>query len=280
MSGRESVEDLEAAAEHASDAGAGEGGLAHGAVLRVEDLVLRHGASPISLELRRGEILGVAGLEGQGQVEFVECLCALRRATSGRVLSIDNEGHGAAIHSYADANRHGIRYVPRDRRHEGMFAPLSVFDNFAMALWSKLNVFGVLKRNEAKRRYREYSDASHLVAGSKGRSVSTLSGGNQQKILLGRWVAMNPRTLVLNDPLRGVDVRTREDLYQYFRSLASNGIAIVFLSTEIIELLRLTERIAVFHEGHLHALLESKKATDTNVVAAMFGRDPEHHADA
>jgi ribose transport system ATP-binding protein len=244
-------------------------------VLRTEELTLRPSSRPISVEVCAGEILGLAGLEGQGQVEFVECLTGLRKPVSGQLAALGANGAAHPVRSYGAANRLGIRYVPRDRRHEGLFAPLSVFDNFAVTLWSEFNWFGVLRRQQARKRFADFAESSRLVSASPARAISTLSGGNQQKILLGRWVAMRPRVLVVNDPLRGVDANTKEELYGLFRRLAADGVAIIYLSTEIVELLTLTDQVAVFHEGSVVAMLPSQTSSDTDVVAAMFG--DEHH---
>jgi ribose transport system ATP-binding protein len=244
-------------------------------VLRTEGLTLRPSSQPITLEVRAGEILGLAGLEGQGQVEFVECLTGLRRPVSGDTAAQGDNGQFQPVRHYGGANRLGIRYVPRDRRHEGLFGPLSVFDNFAVSLWSELNRFGVLRRQQARKRFADFAESSRLVSASPARAISTLSGGNQQKVLLGRWIAMRPRVLVVNDPLRGVDANTKEELYGLFRRLAADGVAIIYLSTEITELLTLTDQIAVFHEGSVVTMLPSETSSDTDVVAAMFG--DEHH---
>lgn len=231
------------------------------------------------MEVRAGEILGLAGLEGQGQAEFVECLCGLRRPASGHLLALGDNGQSRTVRSYRGANRLGIRYVPRDRRYEGLFGPLSVFDNFAVALWSDFSRLGLLRRQQARKRFADFAESSRLVSASPGRPISILSGGNQQKVLLGRWIAMRPRVLVVNDPLRGVDANTKEELYGLFRRLAADGVAIIFLSTEIVELLTLTDQIAVFHEGSLVAMLPTEMSSDTDVVAAMFG-DDQHHGGA
>jgi ribose transport system ATP-binding protein len=251
-------------------------GVAGTPVLRAEELTLRASSRPISVQVCAGEILGLAGLEGQGQVEFVECLTGLRKPVSGQAAAIGAGGAAHPVRSYGTANRVGIRYVPRDRRHEGLFGPLSVFDNFAVTLWSEFNWFGLLRRQQVKKRFAEFSESSRLVSASPARAISTLSGGNQQKVLLGRWIAMRPRVLVVNDPLRGVDANTKEELYGLFRRLAADGVAIIYLSTEITELLTLTDQIAVFHEGSVVAMLPSETSSDTDVVAAMFG--DEHHA--
>ena len=275
MSGRADIADIVSAAP----APRREAGLPQDAarvpVLRTEELTLRPSSRPISVEVRAGEILGLAGLEGQGQVEFVECLTGLRKPVSGQLAALGANGAAHPVRSYGAANRLGIRYVPRDRRHEGLFAPLSVFDNFAVTLWSEFNWFGVLRRQQARKRFADFAESSRLVSASPARAISTLSGGNQQKILLGRWVAMRPRVLVVNDPLRGVDANTKEELYGLFRRLAADGVAIIYLSTEIVELLTLTDQIAVFHEGSVVAMLPSQTSSDTDVVAAMFG--DEHH---
>jgi ribose transport system ATP-binding protein len=247
-------------------------------VLRVEELTLRAGSKPISMEIGAGEILGLAGLEGQGQVGFVECLCGLRRPVDGHVLALGGNGASHAVRGYRGANRIGIRYVPRDRRYEGLFGPLSVFDNFAITLWTDLSRLGLLRRQQARKRFADFRESSRLVSASPRRPISILSGGNQQKVLLGRWIAMRPRVLVVNDPLRGVDHNTKEELYRLFRRLAEDGVAIIFLSTEIAELLTLTDQIAVFHEGSLVAMLPTEMSSDTDVVAAMFGDDKQHGA--
>jgi ABC-type sugar transport system ATPase subunit len=248
-------------------------------ILRVEGLTLRDMSKPISLEVRAGQVLGLAGLEGQGQVEFVECLTGLRRPASGNVLMLRDNGESRTVRGYQAANRLGIRYVPRDRRHEGLFSPMSVFDNFAVTLWTDFNRLGVLRRQQARKRFDDFAESSRLVTASPKRPISILSGGNQQKVLLGRWIAMRPRVLVVNDPLRGVDHNTKEELYKLFRRLAADGVAIIFLSTEIVELLTLTDQIAVFHEGSLVAMLPTEMSSDTDVVAAMFG-DDQHHSHA
>ena len=249
-------------------------------VLRVEDVIVRPQSQAISVEVSGGMILGLAGLEGQGQVDFAEIICGLRRPVAGQVMAAAAETANAAttanapmspVRSYRGANRLGIRYVPRDRRYEGLFGPLSVFDNFAVTAWTQLNRGGLLRQKEAKTRYTEFADASRLVAGAPGRLITTLSGGNQQKILLGRWIAMGPKVLVLNDPLRGVDANTKEELYGLFRNLARDGVAIIFLSTEIAELLTLTDQIAVFYEGSVVAMLPTDSTKETDVVGAMFG---------
>lgn len=279
MSGRADAGEVAAAETGPPPAGERRQSTSPRPILRVEGLTLRAASKPVSLEVRAGEILGLAGLEGQGQVEFVECLSGLRRPASGHLLVVRDNGETRPVRGYQGANRLGVRYVPRDRRHEGLFGPMSVFDNFAVTLWTEFNWLGVLRRQQARKRFDDFAESSRLVTASPKRPISILSGGNQQKVLLGRWIAMRPRVLVVNDPLRGVDHNTKEELYKLFRRLAADGVAIVFLSTEIVELLTLTDQIAVFHEGSLVAMLPTEMSSDTDVVAAMFG-DDQHHSHA
>jgi ribose transport system ATP-binding protein len=183
------------------------------------------------------------------------------------------------VHSFAEANRRGIAHVPRDRKTAGLFPSLSIIDNFAMALFPTLTRLGMVRESAVRREFREYAELLRLVSGRPGNAVTTLSGGNQQKVLLGRWLATRPRALVLNDPLRGVDANTKEELYELFRSLAQRGLTIVLLSSEILELLVLCNRIAVFYDGGLETVLEAAGTAEGDVVRAMFGQSSVAGAD-
>ncbi len=244
-------------------------------VLRVQEVCLRRNSRPMSLALSKGEILGVAGLEGQGQVEFADCIAALTKPAAGRIEILGKDGSWGTAKSFADANRRGIAFVPRDRRHEGLFGPLSILDNFGFGVYPELSTWGWLRRRAIMARFLQYAEHTRLVYGSMSDTIGTLSGGNQQKVLLGRWLATHPRILVLNDPMRGVDANTKEELYNLLRSLAEEGLSVVLVSTEILELLTLADRIAVFHEGNLQALIPIAGTTDTEVMAAMFGHPLE-----
>jgi ABC-type sugar transport system ATPase subunit len=247
------------------------------AVVRLQsiDLKLRRDSEPVSIGVAPGEILGLAGLEGQGQVEFAEAICGLGRHVSGQVTVLDAAGASHALRRSGDAKRHGVAYVPRDRKQEGLFFPLSILDNFGVSMFGELNTLGVIRRGAIKTRLAVERERLRLTPRRSADLVGVLSGGNQQKVLLGRWLATDPRVLVLNDPLRGVDANTKEELYAVFRDLADEGMAIVLVSTEIIELLTLSDRIAVFHGGEVHTVLTAEDATEGQVIAAMFGERSE-----
>ena len=239
--------------------------------LLITGLTLAPNVSPIDDTVRAGEIVGLAGLDGQGQEAFLETLCGLRSPASGHLM-VHADGRWVAIASFRQAVRCGIAYLARDRRANGIFPSLSVLDNFALVSMDRDSRFGVIDRRKQRTRYETYRRRLSIVAPSPDRAITTLSGGNQQKVLLARWLALGPRVLLLNDPTRGVDQRTRETLYQVFRNLAQDeGMALVVLSTEIEELLRLCERVLVFREQRVIARLKGTHIGHDQVIAAMFG---------
>ena len=243
-------------------------------VLEVSGVRLRPGAAPMSLTIHAGEVLGLAGLEGQGQVEFAAALCGLEPPAEGQV-ALCHEGGSTALRSYRQSMERGIAYVPRERKREGLFFSLSTLENFSVPMLRTASRLGFVRWPHVRARFHEQAEALRLKYRDERDLVGTLSGGNQQKVLLGRWLATNPRVLVLNDPLRGVDGNTKEELYALFRRLADDGLAVVFVSTEILELLIACDRIGVFHDGRLEALLDAGEASETAIVTAMFG----HRAD-
>lgn len=240
--------------------------------LRVEGVSIASGVAALDESVRQGEIVGLAGLDGHGQEAFLEILAGLRRPASGRV-AIKSQGGVHSIVGFRQAVRHGVAYLARDRRANGIFPSLSILDNFAMVSLARDLRFGMIDRRRRRLRYRTYREKLSIVAPSPDQPITALSGGNQQKVLLARWLALEPRVLLLNDPTRGVDQRTRETLYQVFRDLARNeGMALVVLSTEIEEIMRLCDRVLVFREQGMAARLEGEAMSHDRVIGAMFGR--------
>ena len=236
--------------------------------------MLREAAPAFDENLRTGEIVGLAGLDGHGQEAFMEVLAGLRRPVRGRALLTLPDGRAAAVTGFRQAARGGIAYLARDRRTNGIFPALSVLDNFAMVSMSSACRFGFISRRRQLRAYDTYRQRLSITALGPDAPVTALSGGNQQKVLLARWLARDPRILLLNDPTRGVDQRTRESLYDVFRDLARTGsMSLVVLSTEIEEVVRLCDRVIVFREQQIAARLTRPKLSSELVIAAMFGRE-------
>jgi ribose transport system ATP-binding protein len=240
--------------------------------LRIDDVGLAADASVCRDEVAAGEIVGLAGLDGHGQEAFLEVLAGLRAPHAGRVLVTDLTGATMPVTGFRQAVRHGIAYLPRDRRANGIFPSLSILDNFGIVSFAADTRFGLIDAASRRARYEHWRERLSIVAPSPDAPITALSGGNQQKVLLARWLARDPRVLLLNDPTRGVDQRTRETLYAVFRELARGGMALVVLSSEIEEIVRLCHRVLVFREQRISARLAAAASTHDAVIAAMFGR--------
>jgi ribose transport system ATP-binding protein len=244
-------------------------------VLKAQDVQVRPGASSITATVHQGEIIGIAGLDGHGQEEFLEILCGLRKPGTGAVVVKTRRGTMQRVQSFRGAARSGIVYLPRDRKSEGIFPPLSVLDNFSVVIQPRSTQFGFLRRRYLLRRYASYREQLSIVAPSVQTPITSLSGGNQQKVLLARWMAASPLVMILNDPTRGVDLGTRLALHRVFRDAAEQSMALILLSTEIEELLQLCHRVLVFREGQVFDEIAPPAMTMSAIIAAMFGRPHE-----
>jgi ABC-type sugar transport system ATPase subunit len=196
-------------------------------VLSVRGLKLRPDGRPIDLDVRAGELVGLAGLEGHGGNTFLE---ALRGGvvTEGEVVR-HVDGREVAIGSPSDAADQDIAYVPRERRIDAIFSWMSIRENFALPTLRRDSRAGWLRPRASRRRLRAYIDRLGIVLGSPENQITTLSGGNQQKVIIARWLAYGPRVLLLNDPTRGIDIGAKNDLYALFGALAAEGLAVVML---------------------------------------------------
>lgn len=206
--------------------------------LSARGIALKKEAEPFDLDVRAGEIVGLAGLDGHGQEAFIEVLAGLHVPAQGSVTA-RRDGTEHAIAGLRRAIAGGVAYLPRDRRATGIFPTMSILDNFAIATVAHDRRFGLISKRERRRRYEYYRERLSIVAQRPGNAITTLSGGNQQKVLLARALAHRPDVLLLNDPTRGVDIATRQTLYAVFRELAAEGVGLVILSTEIEEALLL-----------------------------------------
>ena len=239
--------------------------------LSARGVALRKDADPFDFDVGAGEIVGLAGLDGHGQEKFIEVLAGLHVPARGRVVA--NRGNGEhAVTSLRRAIAGGVAYLPRDRRATGIFPTMSILDNFAIATVGHDRRFGLISRRERRRRYDYYRERLSIVAQQPRNAITTLSGGNQQQVLLARALAHRPDVLLLNDPTRGVDIATRQTLYAVFRELATEGVGLVILSTEIEEVLLLCGRILVFRENRVASTVSGDDRTAERIISVMFGR--------
>jgi ABC-type sugar transport system ATPase subunit len=240
-------------------------------LLRASGVRVEQHTAPVDLEVRGGEIVGLAGLEGHGQEAFLRVLAGIETPAAGEVR---REGdHAGPVRSLREAARRGIAYVPRDRKTEGIFEPLSIMDNFSLPTLERDETpGGVVVERRRRRRLRRYVELLHIrLRGARDR-ITTLSGGNQQKVIIARWLAMEPDVIVLNDPTRGVDHATKQDIYRLLGELAGSGVAVLMLSTEVEEHLALMDRVLVFREGHLFEEIERERLSRERLIAGFFGR--------
>lgn len=244
-----------------------------GVILQYENLVLAYGRAPVSGTLRAGEITGLAGLEGHGQEQFLLALAGFNRTRGSTVRVKTTGGTFADYSNHHAAARHGVVYLPRDRRATGIFPVLSVLDNFGIPSMPRFSVAGILDRRKQKAQLAAYTEFLSIGYPSMGAPISSLSGGNQQKVLLARLLALEPRVMLLNDPTRGVDLNTRLKFYEAFRQLARDkGIALVILSSEIEEILQICDTVSIFRDFERTEVIEKKAMTMSRVIAAMFGQ--------
>lgn len=243
------------------------------ALLRVTDARVWPEAAAINLALHPGEVLGVTGLDGQGQGDFVRCIAGVQPLVSGRI-TLTRDGVVSAIDDLASARASKISYVSGDRKKEGIFANLSIFENLLLPVYREYRAGGVLNLvNKAKLSPIFEWEAGKLAVrmGSRDNLITSLSGGNQQKVLIARAFAEKPAVLVLNDPARGIDVGAKLDLYRNLKEFAARDNAVVFLSSEIEEFLALCTEVHVFRNGAISSRFAPPY--DGHVILnAMFGR--------
>jgi ABC-type sugar transport system ATPase subunit len=210
----------------------------------------------ISFELRRGEVLGVAGLVGAGRSELGAALIGMDRIRSGYIR----------LHA-------SIGLVPEDRRLQGLMMRMSVLENCTIAVLPRMQRLGFIRHQQERRELEPLARRLGLDCDSTARPVNQLSGGNQQKALLARWLLRDPDVLFLDDPTRGIDVGAKQDIYGIVDRLAAAGKGVILVSSELPELLRCCHRIMVLSEGRLTAIYDAKEATQENIMAAATNRD-------
>jgi ABC-type sugar transport system ATPase subunit len=245
-------------------------------VLRVEGARLDAAGRTFDLDVRAGEILGLAGLEGHGHARFLRCLAGWESLEEGTVVASEpGTGDSSEIRNAIDASRAQVAYVPGDRKREGIFAASSVEDNLTLPALRRYSRMGLLDLGRMRAAAAGLSERMRLVAASPKVAIETLSGGNQQKVVLGRWIATSPRVLLLDDPMRGVDVNSKADIMAVLSELVAEGVSLVLLSTEVEELVDVCHRVAVFREQSLHQLLPREALDEETLVAAMLGEGAE-----
>jgi ribose transport system ATP-binding protein len=248
-------------------------------VLEVRHLGWMNRLDDVSLHIHPGEVIGLGGLDGQGQRELLLALFGVLRGTTGEVRV---DGRTVAITGPAAAKRKsiGMALIPEDRKTEGLMLPMSVRDNLSFAALPALARFGIVDRAAEAAAVARIVRLLDVRTDGTAAPAGALSGGNQQKIVIGKWLMMAPRILLLNDPTRGIDVGTKQEIYQLLRELADAGAAILFYSTDYDELIGCCDRVLVMYDGAILRELVGAAITERALVASALDIDaePAHEA--
>jgi ABC-type sugar transport system ATPase subunit len=237
-------------------------------LLKVEGLTSPGRFSEISFRVRAGEVLGLAGLVGAGRSEIAQALFGLDRQARGR---IEVAGQPVQITSPEVAMNHGIGLVPEDRKRQGLVLSMSAMSNTTLATLERLTRLGFIRRAEERVQARTYFDRLRVRAASPDVIAAGLSGGNQQKLVLAKWLAARCRILILDEPTRGVDVGAKAEIHALIDRLAADGCAVILISSELPEVLHLSTRILVLREGRMAGELPRRDATQAAVMRLMAG---------
>jgi len=244
-------------------------------VLRVQNISLPHperagdfAVQNVSFALRRGEVLGIFGLMGAGRTELLQTLFGLHSQTASGQISVD--GQPVSIQSPTDAIRAGLALAPEDRKAEGVVLGLSVAHNTTLACLSKIERYGFLQPQLERDLVGNYIRRLHVKTPSANQAVVHLSGGNQQKVVLAKWLATEPKVLLLDEPTRGIDINAKKEIYTLIDELAQSGLGVVMVSSELPELLGIADRILVLCDGRITAEFSRAEATEEKLVRAAL----------
>ncbi|MDA7525001.1 sugar ABC transporter ATP-binding protein [Verrucomicrobia bacterium] len=242
----------------------------HGAVALKVDKVrtIQNPKHALSFEIKSGEIVGVAGLVGAGRTEMLQTLFGVMPALDG---SMEVQGHSVVIRSPIQAIQNGLALVPEDRKQQGLVLEMAVRENMSLASLGRDQNKGFLNHRREQDISREMVAEMKIKTPSDLQEVQYLSGGNQQKVVLGKWLAMKPRVLFLDEPTRGIDVGAKQDIYKLMEKLAEEGVAILFVSSEMEEIIGMSDRAIVMHEGKLTGTLMRDELTEESVMQLATG---------
>jgi ABC-type sugar transport system ATPase subunit len=239
------------------------------AVLEVDD-VTTDDVRDISLTVHAGEVVALAGLVGAGRSELAGALVGDLPIRSGHV-SVD--GKRVRLRQPSDAVRAGMGYAPEERKAQALLLERSVRDNTSLVVLDRLRRFRFVKRAEERRLTQEYVDELNVRTPSIEQEVRKLSGGNQQKVVLARWLARKPKVLILDEPTRGIDVGAKAEIYHLIDDLARSGVAVLVISSELPEVLGLADRIIVMQNGHITGELDRADASEEAVLGLAMAED-------
>ena len=242
------------------------------ALVAVEGLGRRGAIAPLDMTIRKGEVVGLAGLLGSGRTETAKLLFGIDRPDSGRIRL---EGKVVAIHSPRQAIRHGFAFTPEDRRAAGIIPHLSVRENIVLALQASRGAWRTLRRRKQRELAQRFIEALDIKTPGPEQALENISGGNQQKVLLARWLATEPRLLILDEPTRGIDVGAKAEVERLIASLRAQGMAILFISSELEEVVRDSQRVVVLRDRRRIGELLGDEITEQAIMRMIAGHEED-----
>ena len=267
MVGRELGAALERSAKHNSEADAAV------PALSVTQLA-GSGHRDVSFDLHSGEILGVAGLPDSGRVELLRNIYGAERDKGG---TVSLAGQAYEKRSPAESIKRRLAYVPGERRAQGILSSMNVAENIGVLTLDKYSRFGLINKSAMRKDAEQRSHGMRVKSATSAQEIIKLSGGNQQKTILARWMSIEPKVFILDEPTRGVDVGAKAEIYAQLTGLADTGVAILCSSSDLPELLAVTDRIAIMSEGHLVSIVETKGATEESIMLLATGATTSTH---
>ena len=237
-------------------------------VYEAHNLSSTEGVKPFDFKIKKGEVNGFTGLLGSGRSESVRAIFAADRVTSGSVKMNDKE---VKIQKPKDAMKNGIGYLPEDRKGDGIIQDLSVRENIILALQVLNGFFKPFSRAESEKFADEFIELLNIKTASKETPIKSLSGGNQQKVILARWLLTNPQYLILDEPTRGIDVGTKVEIQKQVLKLAEKGVSVTFISSEIQEMLNVCSRLIVMRDRRIVGELKDEELSQDNIMSTIAG---------
>ncbi|NLG05195.1 MAG: sugar ABC transporter ATP-binding protein [Clostridia bacterium] len=240
----------------------------NGPVIKAEGLGHTGTIKPFNFKINRGEVVGLTGLLGSGRSELVRAIYGADKADQGKLEVCGKE---LKINTPLDAMKAGMAYLPEDRKNDGILADLSVRENIIIAMQAKKGIFKLMTRKEMEDAADNFIDLLQIKTASRETPIKSLSGGNQQKVIIGRWLLTNPKFLILDEPTRGIDIGTKTEIQKLVLRLADEGKAITFISSEIEEMLRTCSRMEVLRDGQKVGEIEGEELTQERIMQTIAG---------
>jgi ABC-type sugar transport system ATPase subunit len=237
-------------------------------LLRTKGLTRRGIFEDISIDVHRGEVVGLAGLVGAGRTDVARCLFGLEPPDKG---SIEVDGQPIRIATPQDAMARGFALVPEDRKAQGLVLIASVAANLTLSALRRISSGGVISRSAEDGMVRDYVGKLGIKTASTRQAVENLSGGNQQKVVLSRWLATNPRLMILDEPTRGVDVGAKAEIHRVIEGLVGQGLGVLLISSELPELIAMSDRVYVMRAGRIEAELSGAEIEEQRIMSFAAG---------